>query len=82
MEVKIKFFKIFCEQKNIQHNFSPYHLQTNIIVELSLKEISKKLVILYPDNSEDNLELKNTLHGVIEMHNNIIHSKNLFKLFD
>ena len=47
-EYKNNLFQEFCNQHNIQHIFSsPYHPQTNGVVEVAHKEIKKHVIIDY-----------------------------------
>ena len=74
-EYKNSLFKDFCEKHSITHIFSsPYHPQTNGVVEVSHKEIRKNLILMYSENEGDNFNLKNSLLEVIYIHNNNIHT--------
>ena len=78
-EYKNHIMEDFCEKNNINHIFSsPYHPQTNGVVEVSHKEIRKNLVLFYSKYS-DNFNIKNALLEIVDNHNNKIHTTTLFK---
>ena len=79
VEYKNNLFDKFCADHNINHIFSsPYHPQTNGVVEVAHKEIKKNVIIDYSKHPE-NFNLKTSLLEAVEIHNNNIHTTTLYR---
>ena len=78
-EYKNNLFNTFCENNNIQHIFSsPYHPQTNGVIEVAHKEILKNVIIEY-SKYPDNFDFKSALLDAVSNHNNNIHTTTKYK---
>ena len=73
-EFKNKLLESYCNNKNIKliHS-SPYHPQTNGVVELVHKEIRKFIYTEFFKNKE-NFDIEEELFNITKIHNNKIHS--------
>ena len=81
-EYKNNLFKNYCDENNIKHIFSsPYHPESNGIVEVSHKEIRKNVIISYSEHP-DNFNLKNVLLDAVAIHNQNIHTSTNYKPID
>ena len=79
LEYKNSLWEEFCLNKNIKHIFnSPYHPQTNGVVEISHKEIRHNVMLYYSQNP-DNFDLNNAILNAIDIHNNKIHTITKYK---
>ena len=79
VEYKNHLFDKLCTEHNINHIFSsPYHPQTNGVVEVAHKEIKKTVIIDYSKHPE-NFNLKASLLEAVEIHNNNIHTTTQYR---
>ena len=79
VEYKNNLFEKFCTDHNIKHIFSsPYHPQSNGVVEVAHKEIKKNVIIDFSKHPE-NFNLKTSLLEAVEIHNNNIHTTTLYR---
>ena len=79
LQNKNHLFEKFCTDHNIKHIFSsPYHPQSNGVVEVAHKEIKKNVIIDFSKHPE-NFNLKTSLLEAVEIHNNYIHTSTLYR---
>ena len=73
-EFKNKLLETYCNNNNIKlvHS-SPYHPQTNGVVEIVHKEIKKYIYSEYFKNKK-NFDIENELFNITKIHNNKVHS--------